>query len=389
MKYANDDNLPHWKGEEEVKQIEVTFIGDKPYIKAAVNEQTELLFLIDSGASFTVLNDSEKVKRLSLKKGFEFFVGGWGDEEQSTAYQTTAASIAFAGIVYLDFKLAVIPLNKTKYFLSKEEMIYDGVIGHDILRNFSWTINRQQQQIFISQQPYKKKNNEVEVPFDTFMSKLSIPIEVNFGGGHIIKHEAIIDTGSRHYLKLSSAFAEDYSQYFQAKISATDFGLSGAAQHERVSLPNLSIANISYQHIKTNLIESDDEDDWWVIGNALLSQGEYTLDYLSSKLILAPRQENLISSRYNLLGLELRKLTTGNFIVRYVFPNLPASQTNITVGTVLTAIDDIPAKDISENAWLDITNTSGKHTLCAQIDTRQCWQIDAKEILGYSTPISL
>jgi C-terminal processing protease CtpA/Prc len=161
-----------------------------------------------------------------------------------------------------------------------------------------------------------------------------------------------------------------------------DFGLSGGTKHNRVTLPSLDLGQNYYPYVKTNLIKSDDEDDWWVIGNALLSLSEYTVDYLDSKLFISSVGSIENTSRYNLLGLELRKLTTGNFIVRYVFPELPSSKVSIKEGAIITKINGKNSLDISENEWLKITNTVDTHEICDS--TKACWQISAQQIKGYS-----
>jgi len=385
LKNANDDVVPSWQGNEKSKQIDLIFIGDKPYIKAKVNGKKELLFLIDTGASFPILFESDKTRSLDLKRGYEFSVGGWGDDERSKAYQTRLDSLSFAEIDYNHLTVAVIPIEKTGYFLTKEEIIFDGVIGHDMLRHFVWTFNRKKQTLTIQNTPHKANANDTILPFDTFFSKINVPVTVDFGNGKVFEKEVTIDTGSRHYFKLSSAFISEFESELTPKISAADFGLSGRAEHQRVTIPAISLGSNVYPNIKTNLIKSDDEDDHWVIGNALLSMGEFTIDYLNSKLYLAPTNKLKNTSRYNLLGLELRKLTTGNFIVRYAFPNLPSAKAGIIEGTIITKINGVHSANITENDWLNITNNAGEHELCSTLSEKQCWKVMAAPISGYST----
>lgn len=385
LKNANDDVVPIWNGKENKKDMSLVFIGDKPYINVTVNNQTELLLLIDTGASFTFLFNSNAIQELKLEKGYELEIGGWGDDKHSKAYQTTLRNFSFAGINYQNLDVAVIPIDKTPYFLVKEEMIFDGVIGHDVLRHFAWTFNRAKEKLTIANQPYQKKEQESQIPFETSFGKISVPITLNIGNENVIEKDVVIDTGSRHYFKLSTAYIEDYESSLGNKITAVDFGLSGRAKHQRVTAPFLTLGSNSYSNVKVNLIKSDDDDDWWVIGNALLSLSEYTIDYIDSNLYIEPIKPQQITSRFNLLGLELRKLTTGSFIVRYVFPELSASKTNIKEGTIISEINGISAEEVTENNWLDITNTVGKHELCSTQSKTSCWIIDATPIEGYSS----
>ena len=71
--------------------LKASFLGEKPYINANVNGE-ELLFLIDTGASFLILFATPKVKAMKLPEGFPLSLSGWGEEESTKAYQTDVES---------------------------------------------------------------------------------------------------------------------------------------------------------------------------------------------------------------------------------------------------------------------------------------------------------
>ena len=381
MRYANTNIEPVWPEHTQEVRLETYYISDKPYIKAKINDEQELLFLIDTGASFTILMDSSKSQAVPLEPGFDLPMRGWGEEEESKGFQSKLDVLEFGGIRYEGLNIAYLPASKTKYFLSEDEVVYDGIIGHDVLRHFAWTFDRSKGETIVRNRPHVKQSSESELDMDVFMLKPSIPVEVHFESGKPIPYDVIIDTGSRHYFKLSTAYMEKYKIKPERTVSALDFGLSGAAKHQRFALPKIKMGDNEFNHVKANIIKGDDEDDWWVVGNALLSKQTFTIDYIREKFYLAPAETSAITSRFNLLGLELRKTLSGSFIVRHVFPELPAQQTGIRVGDRITAIDGIPSKQMSENDWLDVTNTPGKHEICVDA---ACWQVNAKHIKGYS-----
>ena len=73
MMNANSDIepvLPTNDHNEFQQSLPAVYIGEKPYIKVQANEQEELLFLIDTGASFTMLFDTEKPPGLNLNAVF-------------------------------------------------------------------------------------------------------------------------------------------------------------------------------------------------------------------------------------------------------------------------------------------------------------------------------
>lgn len=152
-------------------------------------------------------------------------------------------------------------------------------------------------------------------------------------------------------------------------------------EHDRVVLPSLSFGDIKLDNVKVNLIPSDDEDDWWILGNALMNQFKTVIDYQSEAFYLIPQKPYITD--FNLIGLELRKIQNGDFVVRFVFPQLPASETGIEVGDLITKIDGVASANISLSQYNDLASSIGSHQVCIARD-ELCFQIEAKHIDGYS-----
>ena len=392
IRNANDHISPLWKANQTKVDLVTHYIGVKPYVEVSINGIDGFKFLIDTGATFSILDDSSKVKELlNLEMGYSLPIHGWGDEGPSTAYQTEVKKVSLNGVDFSDVTFAYIPMSDTKYFLDKEELIYDGILGHDILHHFSWTFDKQQNKITISAAPYKtadeEKDNETIIPFDTFLSKLEIESEIDFGQGQIVEQALIIDTGSRHYIKADVAYIHNENIKLPAtQITAADFGLSGQTIHQRVTVPKLRFNDLELSNVKTNLIGDidGDGDDWWIVGSGLLSQFITVIDYHSSKLHIIPYEDSTYKSSYNLLGLELRPLKNGQFIVRYVFPQMASQAFDIKKGDIISKIDGKPTKEISLEKWLSISDQAGSHLICRVREQEKCFTIVSKEIVGYS-----
>ena len=141
MIYANKDikpTMPASGAEQYEASVQAFYIGEKPYIKVKADNQEELLFLIDTGASFTMLFDTQATTRLTLERGFSLELRGWGDEENSPAYQTELKSLAFGNVTFENVKVGFIPISTSRYYFRPDEAIFDGVLGHDLLRHFNW-----------------------------------------------------------------------------------------------------------------------------------------------------------------------------------------------------------------------------------------------------------
>ena len=135
IRNANDDIAPVWQNNKTQTDLVTHYIGVKPYVEISINGIDGFKFLLDTGASFSILTDSNKVRMLNLQKGYSLPLHGWGDEDASTAYQTKVDKVSLNGVEFSDVTFAYIPLSGTKYFLDQDELIYDGVLGHDFLHH--------------------------------------------------------------------------------------------------------------------------------------------------------------------------------------------------------------------------------------------------------------
>lgn len=376
----NSNVEPVFSSQSRVK-LDALYAGEKPYIYATVNGQ-KLLFLLDTGARFLILMDTPKVQQMNLPRGFDLALSGWGQEGNSQAYQTEVERIDLGGVAFEGMKAAMIPVSQTHYYLREDEAIYDGVIGHDMMRHFAWELDANTNTIYLSADSYQPENNAQMLAMDNFMSKVSVTGTLSFNDDVAVTESFIIDTGSRHYVKLSAAYPEANNiNITSRRVRAADFGLSGKVEHDRVTLPKLTLGDISLENVKVNLIPSDDEDDWWILGNALMNQFKTVVDYTNDTFYLVPQKPYITD--YNLLGLELRKIRSGDFVVRYIFPDLPSSRLDIEVGDIITQIDGKSSKLISLNEYNDIASVAGERELCIS-QGAQCFSITSQQLEGYS-----
>lgn len=381
MMQINSDVEPVFTGDKRLA-LDAQYQGEKPYIHASVNGE-KLLFLVDTGARFLILMDTPKVKQLGLKRGFDLSMGGWGEDGKSAAYQTDIQRIDLGGVHFDNMKAALIPVSESYYYLREDEAVFDGVIGHDMMRHFTWEFDASANEIILSTEKYQPQDDAHYLELSTFMNKIRVKGDLAFNEKHVVEGEFIVDTGSRHYVKLSALYVQENEiEIASPRVRAADFGLSGKVEHDRASLPWLSFGDLKIDNVKVNLIPGDDEDDWWVIGNALMNQFKTVIDYPNDAFYLVPQMPFVTD--YNLLGLELRKIRSGDFVVRYVFPNLPASRTSIKEGDIVTLLNQQPASAISLSQYNDIASQAGEHQVCIA-SHNQCFVLNAVDIKGYST----
>mgnify|MGYP001971172063 CR=1 FL=1 len=191
-----------------------------------------------------------------------------------------------------------------------------------------------------------------------------------------------------HFFKISQTYLIDESIVLGLpSVKAADFGLSDRAVHQRVTMPGIEIGGLDLQSIKTKLIETEDVDGFWVIGSATLNHFVSNLDYKQNTLFIKPYENTTFASQYNLLGLELRKIASGEFIVRYVMPDMAAARFDSAEGDVVTSVNGTDAQSISEDKWLNMSIQPGRYELYRERGSGSspiCLTAVSSHIRGYS-----
>ena len=155
MRFSNDDLKAEWIDQKDSISLQTRYISNKPHVYIDINGEQGFLFLIDSGASITYLMDSPKVAALDLDRGFDLRASGWGDEDDSKAYQVTAKHLNLSGVGFANVSMAYLPVSTSLYYARPDEVIIDGVLGHDILKHFVWRFNPKQN---VSKSAYRPTN---------------------------------------------------------------------------------------------------------------------------------------------------------------------------------------------------------------------------------------
>ncbi|MDK2594154.1 aspartyl protease family protein [Pseudoalteromonas obscura] len=382
LKYENDDIQPHWQAGQTTTKVDAQ-ISAKPYVYMSINGVHGFKMMIDTGASISILYDSKKVKALALKEGYSLELGGWGDGKNSLGFQTDVSEIQLGNVSFQGVSFAYLPVTESEYFLRADEAVFDGILGHDILKHFTWYIDSKAGSIEISREPYKPSEQDISIPMRVSLSKLYFDSEIDLGDNQTMSQELVLDTGSRHYFKLNNYHVRDLGYEFKGKtVTGSDFGLSGQTIHQRGTIPSLQVAGLELSNVKTNFIEGGD-DGKSVIGSSVLSHFNYVIDYHNLSLYLKPYKSVVFNARYNLLGLELRKLVSGAFVVRYVMPDMAAFGAGIKVGDEVLSFNGVEAHRLSQKDWIDVSATQGEHELCISRDNL-CFKLSADHVAGYS-----
>ncbi len=374
LRQANDGLSMHWTASTQSQRLLAQFEGFRPFIRVRVNQQTELMLLVDSGAAFTVLWDTAAVQQLKLAQGYPLEVGGFGTDKDASAYQSTLALVDLGPARFEQVQVAVVPLAASSYFLQPDEAVFDGVLGYDLMRHFSWEFDRMAGRIMLSSQPYSPGPDEQMQPFEISWRKVVVKSSIQLNSTVRLAQDVLLDTGSRHFLKINALYLQEHQLNLDGPLrEGADFGLSGRHANLRGQVRSLQLGAVQLSPVPVNLMAADDADDWWLVGSGVLMQHQLVLDYLSGQWLLQSQHDAPYLAQSNLTGLELRKLSNGFFIVR---DNLnPQLQGWLAPGDQIVRIAGFAANEVNELRWIELSSTTGSLQLCKAAATKDCRDI--------------
>ena len=181
--------------------------------------------------------------------------------------------------------------KKTKFFIRPDQVGFDGIIGNDLLKDLVWHFDRDKNTVAVFDKlPSSLADSNVTwLPFDTFFGKISFAATITFAD-HTLQRNIIVDTGSRYHMIINDAYFKGKKAFPTPAIESAGYSLSGMAKHHKATLPQLEIGNLVLNKVVTNIIR-EDEDDFWTVGSALLSQFELIIDYPNSKIGFIPSSD--------------------------------------------------------------------------------------------------
>ena len=349
------------------------------FVEVTVNGQSGFRFMLDTGASIPCLMTTDKVKALNLKKGYEIEIGGNGNEEDSPAYTAEIDHLEIGPVSYNEMTFCVVPLETTGYYLTKDEAIFDGVIGTKLFDNYAIQVDAENNSATIFKDNYQKHRQDIEVVMEKSWGKYTIEAGVSLNQQETKSVEMIVDSGSRNYIKLNKALLDELPPKTPL-ITAADFGLSGRNTHQRAKIQGIDLGGLQAKDVRANFIHDDDDDDiTYIVGNGLLNQFIVTYDMPNEKLYLRNTSKSGLPSKFNLVGIQLRKTLSGLFIVRNVIQQLPAAKFDFREGDLISSIDGVPSSNLTLADWISRSAEDRNINICRIRDTEfSCYDIEPR-----------
>jgi hypothetical protein len=353
------------------------------FLQVRVNGSEPLWFVLDTGASATIL-DAARAKALGIK------VSGGGDVEGAGENSTAAGmaknvSFGLPGVDFHAREVGVLPLSNLNRYVGR---VVEGVLGHDFFSHFVVEIDYAARIINV----YDPKGFQYSGPGDSIPLELkdngpSVHARLNLPGRAPIEGSFRIDTGGSHALILNTPFVKTQKvlESISKTIAAPAAGVGGETSVRLGRVQNLQLGRFALEEPVTTFAQSPkgalaNPDLTGNIGGGILRRFKVIFDYRNHRMILEPndRLREPFESDMSGMVLTAEGVKLDAFTIFYITENSPAPEAGLRVGDVITAIDDKPSSALALDDVRELFKQNGREYLLSIKRGEQASQVKIK-----------
>ncbi|MDP9161473.1 MAG: aspartyl protease family protein [Acidobacteriota bacterium] len=314
-------------------------------MRAGIDGSKPLAFILDTGASTTVISDT-RAKELGLKlEGRTDATTQGGSIEAS---RVKGVSLNISGVEFNNMTLAAIRLSGLEAGLGQR---VDGILGYEIFDRFVVEIDYASKIVtFYEPQSYNYSGRGEVIPISIGDNTPFVVGKIT--GSRIVEGSFLIDTGAPGILDIASPFAAKHK--LLDSVPHTILITSGALLAGRSSgkiaraksfqmgsfVMKTPVANFSQDAEGTEGNEASTEYGG-LIGAEILRRFKLIIDYSRKRIILEPNRNLSQRFEFDMSGVSLAADGEDfrTFKVRALVEKSPAAEAGLRVGDAITAID--------------------------------------------------
>lgn len=314
------------------------------FVQVRVNKSAPLPFILDTGASYTVIKQN-RAQSLGLKleqKESEF-------EGEPVA---KGVRLSLPGVELIDQTIVAAPTAMLEPSVGRA---VEGVLGYDIFRNFVVEIDYAAQRINLYEAAsYKYRGGSESIPLMIEDNTPFVHAQIIQPEGKSYEGKFMIDTGANSALNIFGGFdtAHGISKSLPKLLQTTSVGVSGRRGASIGRINEIRLGSFKIKNPVVSLApvrpDSDDLGDG-EIGAELLRRFKVIVDYSRQRIILEPNAQFAEPFEASLSGASIAAegVDYKTFKVRAVIENSPASEVGLRAGDIITKIDDQPATKLT------------------------------------------
>jgi predicted aspartyl protease len=316
------------------------------YVRARVNNSAPLWFILDTGASVTILNE-RVAKGLGLRAlRRERSTGTGGAIEVG---MIDGVSLSMPGVTVTDQTVGAFPLDQLAPIAGRS---VGGVIGYDFIKEFVLEIDYAASQLNLYEPTnYEYKGAGEIMPVNFFNHKPHVRATLIVSDQQSFEGTFEIDTGADGVMVVSTPFVKAHrlDELIPNRRMSNSGGAGGTVGASDGRVAGVRLGKLTLKRPLVTLIqaragEHATEKFDGVIGGEFFRRFKLIIDYPRSRVILEPNARLTDPVEADMSGLELASEGKDfkQYVVNEVTENSPASEAGFKEEDVLTAIDARP-----------------------------------------------
>jgi hypothetical protein len=272
-------------------------------------------FILDTGATKTIIFNLRGVDSLSIKEGKYIQVNGYGKKKSVRAYRSLGNLIK-VGEHIVNNDAEVLVLGDTEIDMSpKLDIVVHGLLSVDFLKNFISHINYEDSYIklynnFDNLPNYLRKAEQFDLNLKINRPFVNINLDSDLVKGD---YELLIDTGSGDALWILNEIGKDviFKNSFEDYLG---FGINGKIYGLRTKVNSLKLFNftlnkvaVSYPYKEYHSVKKTKFSHDGSLGGEILRRFDVVIDYPNRKISMIPNRSFEEGFYYNMSGIGVQK----------------------------------------------------------------------------------
>lgn len=321
------------------------------FVQARVNNSQPLWFILDTGASASVIN-TRVAERLGLRATRAERLAGTGGAVK--VGMIAGVTFALPGVEVFNQTVGSIPLDDLAPFAGRA---IGGILGYDFIKEFAVVIDYDAKTINLYEPAgyvYKGAGEVVPVGFSN--NKPTVKAALILSGHEPFEGTFEIDTGSDEVMLVNAPFVEAH----RLNELVSDFrlgnsgGVGGMVRSQTGRVAGVRLGRFTLDRPLVTLSQAragghatSDYDG--VLGGELFRRFTLILDYRRRRIILEPNAHLNDPVETDMSGLEFGSEGDDfrQYVVNEVIEHSPAAEAGVREEDVLDAVDGRPASELT------------------------------------------
>lgn len=341
-----------------MESIPFEYINGFIVVEVLFNQTFPLKFIVDTGASNTIISKKEIISLFNLPYGRTFEI--YGADLSTVLYAHLVKNVHLSAANLKAPHQDILVLEEDYFdFQRITGLDIHGVIGADMFRQHILKINYKARSLTLykpnSGQLKHKKYKEIDMVIQK--SKPYIVAQTELSDKTIIDTKLLIDTGASTALLLDTNSDESLTLPDNIIPGSLGFGLGGSMQGYIGRVNSIEFGKYTLDNVicRFQEVPQDTSKNFvhrnGIIGNYILDRFSIILDYPEARFFIKPTRKWKRKFSYDKSGIKFISigLHERTYYVNSVLEGSPADLAGIQVGDVIRKINRLPSGLLSFN----------------------------------------